>query len=211
MSEKLKKEALSEDELKELRRRRRILKKKRMEKKKARKEMHIRALIDDDEAVVAEAPEVRQERLYAKAQKKLRFAPHMYRREDKADMYRQAAELFGETAGYENADMLREECLREAEEHRKLYIEETYALVEEQLARAKTLGDCQKIRENLTAIADFKDVGAFQTKCEQLEQQLLKRQKNKKVLKYFLAGVVILLVLFVIFYMQGIVRIGIKM
>lgn len=204
MSEEIKSEALSEEELKEIRRKRRALKKKRMEKKKARQDKRIRALIEDEEKnLPAETPEVRQKRLYTKAQKKMRFAPHMYRREDQADMYRQAAELFGETAGYENADMLREGCLRKAEEHRKLYIEETYSLIEKQLAKARTQIDCQKIRENLNAIADFRDVTAFRTACEQLERQIVKKQQNKKYLKYLLTGVVILAILFVILYIWG--------
>lgn len=208
MSEELKKEAFSEEELKEIRRRRRVLKKRRMEKKKARQRMRMQALLEDEEAVAAvEAPEVRRERLYAKAQKKMRFAPHMYRREDQADMYRQAAELFGEVAGYEEADVLRAECLREAEANRKLYVEETYNLTKELLAGAKTFVDCRKIRENLHAIEDFKDVQEMQEECRHIEQRLEKRQRNKKILKYFLIGVVILAVFIVILYIQGVWRI----
>lgn len=212
MSEELKSEAFTEEELKEIRRRRRALKKRRMEKKKARQQMRMRALLEDEEAVaVIEAPEVRRGRLYAKAQKKMRFAPHMYRREDQADMYRQAAELFGETAGYEEADALRAECLREAEASRKLYIEETYSLAKEQLAKAKTFVDCQKIRENLHAIADFKDVAAMQEECGRLEQKLERKHRSKKILKYFFIGVVILAVLIVILYIQGILQMKINL
>lgn len=194
----------TEEELKEIRRRRRVIKKKRMEKKKALQNKRMRALLDDEEkAELVESSEQRCVRLYAKGKKKMGFAPHMYHREDEADMYRQAAELFGETAGYEDSDALREECLTKAKENRTLYIEETYALIKEQLARAKTLVDCQKIRDRINAIADFKDVESESRVCDEIEERLLKRERNKKILKIFLSGVVLFALILVIVYIQG--------
>ena len=200
--------ALTEEEEKEIRRRRRALKKKRMEKKKAQEQKRMRALLDDEaKPELVETPGQRQQRLYARAQKKMSFAPHMYRREDQADMYRQAAELFGEAAGYEEADALREECRERAKEHRALYIEETYALINEQLAQAKTLVDCHKMRKNINAIADFKEVEAQRRACDDLEQRLLRRERNQKILKIFAAAVVCVAAAVVIIYIQGTVRI----
>lgn len=197
----------TEEELKEIRRRKRALKKKRMAKKKAREQMRMRALLDDEEKPeLVETPGERRARLYAKAQKKMRFAPHMYHREDQADMYRQAAELFGETAGFEESDALREECQKKAKEHRALYIEETAALVSEQLSRAETLSDCYKIQENINAIADYKDLSQEQRACDALEQKLLRRARNQKILKIFLSGVVLLALVVVIVYVQGTIQ-----
>ena len=201
------KKNLTEEELKELRRRKRALRKKRMEKKKALEQMRMCSLLDEEEkSGPVETLEERRTRLYAKARKKMSFAPHMYRREDQADMYRQAAELFGETAGYEESDALREKCQKKAKEKRALYIEETYALIGEQLAKAKTLVDCQKVRENINAIADFKDVEGQRRACDDLEQRLLKKERNKKIFKIFAAGVVLVAVVVVIIYIQGTVK-----
>lgn len=203
MAEEIKTEGFTEEELKEIRRRKKALKRKRMEKKKAREEQRLRALLEDEEtAAIVETPEERQERLYEKAKKKMGFAPHMYRREDQADMYRQAAELFAKTAGYEQADELHEECLRQAKVHRELFVTETYELVREQLTKAKTFSDCRKIREKLAAIADFKDVSEQEQACARIESQLEKRLQGKKFLKILIAGVVILAVIFVIVYVQ---------
>lgn len=202
------KKDLTEEELKEIRRRKRALRKKRLEKKKALEQLRMRSLLDEEEK--SEPPETAEERcrrLYTKAKKKMGFAPHMYRREDQADMYRQAAELFGEAAGYEEADALREECRERAKEHRALYIEETYALINEQLAQAKTLVDCHKMRKNINAIADFKDVEAQRRACDDLEQRLLRRERNQKILKIFAAAVVCVAAAVVIIYIQGTVRI----
>lgn len=198
---------LTEEELKEVRRRKRALKKKRMEKKKAREQLRMRALLDDEEKPeLVETPEERCSRLYAKAQKKMGFAPHMYRREDQADMYRQAAELFGEVAGYESADELREECQRKAKEHRELYIEETYACINGQLADAKTLAACHKLRENINAIADFRDVEDMRRACDDIERRLIKKERIRNFLKIFAVAVVIVAVVIVIIYIQGTVK-----
>ena len=203
MAEEIKTEGFTEEELKEIRRRKKALKRKRMEKKKAREEQRLRALLEDEEtAAIVETPEERQERLYEKAKKKMGFAPHMYRREDQADMYRQAAELFAKTAGYEQADELHEECLRQAKVYRELFVTETYELVREQLTKAKTFSYCRKIREKLAAIADFKDVSEQEQAGARSESQLEKRLQGKKFLKILIAGVVILAVIFVIVYAQ---------
>lgn len=195
----------TEEELKEIKRRKQALRKKRVAKRKEMKEKRMRALLEDDEiAELVESPEERCERLYAKGQKKMTFAPHMYRREDQADMYRQAAELFGETAGYEESDALREECLAKAKEHRTLYIEETYALIKKQLASAETLADCHKLQENIHAIADYRDVEAERQACDEIEQRLLMKERNQKIMKMLLLAVVFLGLLFVIVYVQGI-------
>ena len=198
-----KNEALTEEELKELRRRKKAQKKKLLEKKKAMDEEKLRALLEDEEAAaVVETPEERRIRLYAKAQKKMSFAPHMYRREDQADMYRQAAELFAKTEGYEQAEQLCTECRKEAQRYRALYVEETYELVQEQLTQAKTDRDCFKIREKLASIADFKDVSALSEACAQIEHKLEKKQRNGKIVKICVVGVVILALLFVVYYIQ---------
>ena len=203
MAEEIKSEAFTEEELKEIQRRKKALKKKRLEKKKAREAEKLRALLEDEEtAAIVETPEERQTRLYEKAKKKMSFAPHMYRREDQADMYRQAAELFAKTVGYEQADELCAECKQQAEHCRELYVEETYAQIEEQLANAKTVNDCRKIREKLAAIADRKDVSAQEQACLQLEQKFERKLRNKKIWKISIAGVVILALIFVIIYVQ---------
>lgn len=203
MAEEIKSEAFTEEELKEIQRRKKALKKKRLEKKKAREAEKLRALLEDEEtAAIVETPEERQTRLYEKAKKKMSFAPHMYRREDQADMYRQAAELFAKTVGYEQADELCVECKQQAERCRELYVEETYAQIEEQLANAKTANDCRKIREKLAAIADRKDVSAQEQACLQLEQKFERKLRNKKIWKISIAGVVILALIFVIIYVQ---------
>lgn len=203
MAEEIKKEAFTEEELKEIRRRKRALKKKRLAKKKAREEKRMRALLEDEElATLVETPEERQERLYEKAKKKMGFAPHMYRRVDQADMYRQAADLFAKTAGYEQADELREECKTQADICHGLYVEETFELVKGQLEKAKTSTDCQKIRENLDAVRDFRDVSEQEQACARIEQQIAKKLREKKMLKIFAAGVVILVIIFVIIYVQ---------
>lgn len=201
------KKELTEEELKEIRRRKRALRKKRLEKKKALEQLRMRSLLEEEEkSEPAETPEERRARLYTKGKKKMGFAPHMYRREDQADMYRQAAELFGETAGYEDSDALREECRAKAKENRALYIEETYALIGEQLAKAKTMVDCHKTRENINAIADFKDVEAQRKACDDLEERLLKKERNEKFLKIFAAGAVLVAVIVVIIYVQGTIK-----
>ena len=195
--------ALTEEEEKEIRRRRRALKKKRMEKKKAQEQKRMRALLDDEaKPELVETPGQRQQRLYARAQKKMSFAPHMYRREDQADMYRQAAELFRETGEYEDAEELLKVCRKKAKKHRPLYIEETYARINEQLAGAKTRVDCQKLRENIEAIADYKDMEEMRRSCDALEQRLLKKERIEKFLKIFLSAVVLLVLVAVIIYVE---------
>lgn len=199
---------LTEEELKELKRRKRALRKKRMERKKAREQMRVRSLLDDEERPhLVESPEERCKRLYDRARKKMSFAAHMYRREDQADMFRQAAELFGEVPGYEEADALREKCQRKAKEHRELYIEETYARIEKQLAGAKTLVDCQKIREGISAIADFKDMEDMRRACDALEQRIVKKEQMKKILKFLLTAVVIVAAVIVIVYIESTIKI----
>lgn len=194
---------LTEEERKELRRRRRALKKKRMEKKKALEEARVRALLEDEEvAAIVETEEERLLRLYTRGQKKMRFAPHMYRREDQADMYRQATELFAKVPGYEQADAFCETCRQQAKEYRALYVAETCAQIQTQLTQARTLAACQKIKEKLDAIEALHDVSKERAACDALEQRLLKKQKNKKIFKYFCFAVVILVFLFVLFYIQ---------
>lgn len=203
MAEEIQSEEFTEEELKEIQRRKKALKKKQREKKKAREAEKLRVLLEDEEtAAIVETPEERQTRLYEKAKKKMSFAPHMYRREDQADMYRQAAELFAKTKGYEQSDELCEACRQQAEHYRSLYVEETYVLIREQLANAKTLNDCRKIRENLAAIADHKDVSAEAQVCAQLERRIERKLRNKKIGKIVVAVAVILVVLFVFVYIQ---------
>lgn len=206
MAEEMKSEAFTEEELEEIRRRKRALKKKRMEKKRAREEEKLRALLEDEEvAAIVETPEERLERIYGRARKKMSFAPHMYHREDQADMYRQAAELFAMVEGYEQADELREECHKQAQLHREMYVAETYERVNEQLTRAQTLSECEKIKADLQAIAEACDVSAQTKACLDIEAQIVKKQRNKKMFKYLMAGVVILAVSIVIIYIQNFV------
>ena len=164
------------------------------------KELIMAEEIQSEELIEEELKET--QRLYEKAKKKMSFAPHMYRREDQADMYRQAAELFAKTEGYEQADELCKECRQQAKHCRKLYVEETYALTVEQLGNAKTLNDCRKIRENLASIADQKDVSAEEQACAQLEQRFERKLRNRKLWKIFFAVVVILAIIFVIVYVH---------
>lgn len=212
MAEKQKtvhKKQLTEEE-KELRRRKRVLKKKRLEKKRAREEARVRALLEDEEsaAVVVETEEERQLRLYTRGRKKLRFAPHMYRREDQADMYRQAAELFAKTPGYEDADILCGECTKQAEVYRKLYVEETCAQVQADLPLARTFTDCRKIGEKLNAIAEEADVSKECAQLGALEQKLLKKQKQKKIFTFLFIAVVILAILSIL-YIQSAPLLGV--
>lgn len=209
MDEEIKNEAFTEEELREIRRRKRALKKKRLEKKKAREEERLRALLEDEEVTaIVETPEERQVRLYTRAQKKMSFAPHMYCREDQADMYCQAAELFAKVSGFEQADVLCEECREQAKRHRELYMTEMNERISERLKTAMTLSDCEKIRADLQAIADECDVSAQAADCARIEAQITKKLRNRKIIKIFLAGVVILAVLIVIIYIQNLLQIG---
>lgn len=211
MAEKQKtvaKEPLTEEE-KELRKRKRALKKKRLEKKREREEARLRELLEDEEETApAETEEERQLRFYTRGKKKLRFAPHMYRREDQADMYRQAAELFAKTPGYEDADVLCGECTKQAEAYRKLYVEETCAQVQADLPLARTFTDCWKIGEKLNAIAEETDVSKERAQLGALEQRLRKKQKQKKIFTFLFIAVVILAILFIL-YIQSAPLLGV--
>jgi hypothetical protein len=204
MSEEIKTEGLTEEELKEVRRRKRALKKKRLAQKKARDEQKLRALLEDDEVEqLVETPEERTARLYEKAKKKMSFAPNMYHREDQADMYRQAAELFGKTAGYEQSDELGEECRRLAGEHRELYLSETLQWCEEQIDCAASLNDCRKIQEKLTAIADYRDVKDLQQRLSLRQRRLETGIKRKKFFNVCLVIVVLALIAAAVFFVQS--------
>jgi hypothetical protein len=204
MSDEIKTEGLTEEELKEVRRRKRALKKKRLAQKKARDEQRLRALLEDDEVEqLVETPEERTARLYEKAKKKMTFAPNMFHREDQADMYRQAAELFAKTAGYEQSDELGEECRQQAQSHRELYLAETYEWCEGQIPAAATLTECRKIEEKLDAIADYRDVAAFRQSLADRKNWVEKKIKRRKALKVCLAVVVLLVIAAAVFYVQS--------
>ncbi len=198
---------LSEEERKELRRRRKALKRKRLEKKKQQETRRIRALLAEDEELVsvAETPEERQARLYAKAQKKMGFAPHMYQRLDQSDMYRQASELFAKTPGYGQSDELREECSRLARERMDQYAAETASLVRERLPQAKTIHDCEKLRGRLSSMAGYPEAEGLDRECIEAERRIEKKLRQKKIINFLCLTVVLAAVIIVIVNIKNVI------
>lgn len=164
---------------------------------------------DDEDADGELIPEESmQEHLYNKANKRMGFAPHMYRREDQADMYRQAAELFGQVPGFEQADELREECLKEADRYRNLYIKEASELAQKVVLEASDLYSCSKAQNLIDAISAECDLSSLQ---EQLDGKIKKQQRKAKWINYLkkIAIVVaILAIIIVIVYVRA--EMGVK-
>lgn len=164
---------------------------------------------DDEDADGELIPEESmQEHLYNKANKRMSFAPHMYRREDQADMYRQAAELFGQVQGFEQADELREACLMQADQYRKLYIKEASELARKAVLEASDLYSCNKAQRFVDAISAECDLSSLQ---EQLDGKIKKQQRKIKrinFLKKIAIVVAILAIIIVIVYVRA--EMGVK-
>lgn len=164
---------------------------------------------DVDEELISE--EDRKEHLYHKANKRMGFAPHMYRREDQADMYRQAAELFGQIPGYEQADELRKECLTQADIHRKLYIKETAELAQKAVSEASNLYSCNRAQNFIDAIAGECDLSALQQQLDGKVQKQMRKIKRISFLKKLAIVVVLLAIIIVIFYIKEEMGVSIAM
>lgn len=185
-----------------------LAKKKKAAKTKAKAKTKTAAQdLELDEEEITETPEERAVRLYEKAKKKMGFAPNMYRREDQSDMYRQAADLFGQLEGYEESGQLGELCQTKAAELWQLYVTETCDHVKEQLAVAKTLIQCQRIRDELETISADRDVSDLLEACAALEQKIQKKQTLKRLIKILMGIVVILVIAIAFYFIQHSVRV----
>lgn len=184
-----------------------LIKKKRAEKAKARtKDQAVIQDLELDDEEVTETSEERSARLYEKAKRKMGFAPNMYRREDQSDMYRQAADLFGQLGDYEESGKMREICEARAAELWQLYLTETCDHAKEKLAEAKTLIQCRKVRDQLEMIAEDRDVSDLLAECRVLERKMEKKKTIKKAISIIIGVVVILVIAFAFYFIQRSIR-----